>query len=193
MTSENSSKKSSSDKPGFLQRIKPGNLVLWLLVIVSIMLNVVVLIQLLSFRRAAHAAVTEASAVLADLQDETIALTIPVDETIVIDTEFPVTETVSVPIQTEVPISAAVAVMVDAGLLGGIPVSFPISANVPVDVMVDVPIDQTFAVQAPITLELEIPIEIAMADTPLAETLSQVQESLTSLAAELETSPLRLK
>jgi hypothetical protein len=77
--------------------------------------------------------------------------------------------------------------------LGGIPVSFPISTNVPVDIMVDVPIDQTFAVQAPVTLDLEIPIEIAMADTPLAETLGQVQESLASVEAELETSPLKLK
>lgn len=176
-------------KSGILEnfrRIKFSSLLLWVLVTASILLNVIVLNQLNSLRRAARESITEASMILADLQDETITLMIPVNETITLDTDFPVNKTVTVPIQTEVPISSAVTVNVDAGVLGGIPVSFPIYTTVPVDISVDVPIEETFNVHAPVTLDLEIPVELAVADTPLYETLGQFQEALDAQASHLE-------
>jgi hypothetical protein len=171
------------------RRGAPGLLLLWLLVLLSILLNVVVLNQLLSLRRTASQAIGDTSVMLADLREETIALSIPIDQTIVIDTDLPIEETVTVPIRTNLPISTEVTVTVDAGLLGDIPLQVPLETTVPVDIEVDIPIDQTFAVRAPVTLNLEVPVEIVVADTPLDATLEQAQDSLDSMSAQLEASP----
>jgi hypothetical protein len=178
------SKETPSDKPA--RRAGPGNLLLWLLVLVSLLLNAMVINQLLRLRRAAQLAVVETSAMLADLQDETIALTIPIDQTIVLDTDLPIEETVTVPIRTDLPISTEVTVTVDAGLLGDIPLNVPIETTVPVNIMVDVPIDQTFAVHAPVELDLEVPVKIVVADTPLYDTLTDARQALDETATQLE-------
>jgi len=176
-------KKTQSDKAA--RRGRAGNLLLWLLVLTSILLNAVVLNQLFRMRRAAQLAVAEASALLADLQGQTFSATIPIDQTIVLETDLPIDETVSVPIQTEVPISTEVTVTVNAGLLGDIPLKVPIETTVPVDITVEAPISQTFAVRAPVALELEIPVEVAVADTPLYAALAQAQQALDEVAAQL--------
>lgn len=163
----------------------PAMLALWLLVLISLLLNVFVLGQLLRIRRGASEALVSASAILADLQTQTLELTIPVDETIAIDTDLPVDETLTIPIQTEVPINTIVTVNVDGGVLGGIPLRIPISTVVPVDLETDVRINQTFEVHAPVELALEIPVRIDVAETSLYDTLGEAQEALDAAADQM--------
>ena len=185
-TRQSKARRSASERQRPAPRRSAGRLLLWLLVSVSILLNLLVINQLLQLRRAAQATVLEASAILGDLKDEQLSLTIPIDQTIIIDTDLPVEETISVPIQTELPISTTVTATVDAGILGDIPLDVPIETTVPVDLVVDVPIEQTFAVRAPVSLELEVPVEITVSDTPLYDTLEQAQTALEALAAQLD-------
>jgi hypothetical protein len=170
-----------------------GNLLFFLPVFVSLVLNVVVINQLLLLRSATREAILETNAMLADLQNETIVMTVPVNETIALDVDIPVNETITVPIQTEIPISTSATVYVDSGILGGVPVSFPVYTNVPIDIMVDIPLDQTFEVHDSLLLDMEIPVEIALADTPFSDALIQAQMSLDDLATELEGNPFALK
>jgi hypothetical protein len=184
----------TSEKPKKEKRVRearPGILLLWLLVLFSLLLNVVILGQLLQMRRTAQLAVAETSAILESIQDATFALSIPIEETIIIEADLPVDETILVPIVTELPISTTVTVPVDAGVLGEIPLNIPIEATVPINFTTDVSIDQTFAVRAPVALDLDVPVEIAMVDTPLYGALIDAQLALSGVAAQLEASPLQ--
>lgn len=159
-----------------------SHLLLWVLVLTLIALNALLIAQLLALRQAAHDAIVEASAVLADVQGQTISLTIPVDDTLVIETEFPVQDTVVVPIETTIPVGGAATVEP----IPGIPLAVPFGANVPVDITVDVPIDTSIAITVPVELDMEVPVEFALSDTPLAGTLDEIQVSLDALATELD-------
>jgi hypothetical protein len=162
-----------------------SNLLLWLLVLVSLLMNAYTFQQLLSVKRTAGQLALDASAAVGELQNKTFTFTVPIDETLVIETEIPIQDTISVPIQTEIPVNTSVAVMVDAGLLGGIPVRIPISTVVPVDLTVNVPLDETFPVRAPVTLDMQIPVSFVVADEPLYDDLNLVRERLDALAEEL--------
>lgn len=165
--------------------LRPGILLLWLLVLTSLLLNVFTFNQLTLLRRSAQELVLDASAAVGDLQAETFVFTVPIDETIIIETDLPIEETVTVPIETELPINTVVTVTVSAGILGDIPLNIPISTVVPIDIMVDVPLDETFSIRAPVPLEMEVPIEFVVADEPLAADLEQMQQRLDEVAAEL--------
>lgn len=187
-----SNKESSDKSPETARRSFPGYLLLWLLVILSLLLNLLMLAQFVRLQRTAQEALAQTSAMLADLQSQTITLTIPIHETVVIDTDLPIDETITVPIRTEVPVATSVTVPVDAGVLGEIPVTIPIRTTIPVNLSTEVPIDQTFAIHTPVTLDMEIPVEIVVADTPLYDTLETARQTLDGVTAQLEpNNPLR--
>lgn len=166
-------------------RLKPGTLLLWILVLISLLLNAILFNQLLTLKRAAQQLALDASAAVGELQGKTFAFNVPIDETIIIETDLPVQETLTVPIVTELPINTVVTVSVDAGILGTIPLRIPISTTVPVDIEVDIPLDTSFAVRAPVEVQMDVPIEVVVADEPLYDDLSQVRERLDEVAAQL--------
>jgi hypothetical protein len=162
-----------------------GYLILWILVVVLLIVNLLTLRQLVMVRRVARQAASDAAGMAADLQTMQFTYTVLIDQDVPIYTEAPLSETVTVPITTTLPVDVIVTVPVDAGLLGSFDLDIPINTTVPIDLEVDVPIDQTFTIQTDIPLYLEVPVAIDVAETPLHDSLGEVQSALSQIADEL--------
>ena len=167
------------------QLASPGKALMWLLLTISLLLNLLIINRLLRVQQAALLMVAQVQQLSAELQDETLTMVIPIQQTIIIDADVPIRETIRVPVQTTVAIETEVTVPVDAGILGVINLVIPIETTIPLDLTLDVPIDQSIAIHAPIELDIEVPVEVAIADTPIYDLLEQVQAMLDGLAGEL--------
>jgi hypothetical protein len=180
------------DRPQKLQRNgglglwQVSYLVLWIVTIGSLLLNLVILRRLENARQLGRQAVLDAVAVIADIQTKTFSQTIVVDRTLEIDTDMPVNETIPVSINETIPVNTTVTVPVDAGPLGTFPLDIPIATSIPIDLDVDIVIDRTFHVNAAVPVYFEVPVVIAVEDTPLHDTLSDMQIRLEALAVQLD-------
>lgn len=164
-----------------LHRIKRGwhYLLLWLLVFVSLGLNIYLFVTLMNIRTQARVQVQAAEERLAAVEvgdyelpieiDETLPISftvpfsdtfvVPISATIPVSASVPFSETIDVPINTVIPINATVSVPVP--VLGNIPIPIPIVTSIPVNLDVKVPISRTIPVQLdiPVDLTIEVPVE----------------------------------
>ena len=92
------------------QQASPGKVLMWLLLAISLLLNLLIINRLLRVQQAALLMVAQVRQLTAELQDETLTMVIPIQQTIVIDADVPIRETVRVPVQTTVPIETEVTV-----------------------------------------------------------------------------------
>ncbi len=160
-------------------------LLLWVLVVVSLLLNVVTLRIMLLSREASRQAVADAIAVIDDLQSKTFAHTVVIDQSLAIETDLPLDETIPVTIDQVLPVDTVVTVSVDAGVLGVIPLEIPIRTRIPINLTQDVVIDQTFHIETAIPVHLEVPINLSVAETPFYDTLEDLQLRLEALQDQL--------
>ena len=162
-------------------RIKRGwhYLLLWLLVLVSLGLNVFLFVTLNNIRNQARMQVAAAGERLQAVEvgafelpvhiDETLPISftvpfsdtfvVPISATIPVSASVPFSETIDVPINTNIPINATISVPLPA--IGNIPIPIPIVTNIPVNLDVQVPISRTIPVELdiPVDLIIEVPVE----------------------------------
>jgi hypothetical protein len=155
------------------------------LTVISLLMNVVMMRQMLLARQAARSAVAEVLTVLDNIQATSLNYEVVVDQTLRVDTDLPIDETIPVVIDQNLPIDTTVRATINAGVLGQIPVNVPIVANVPVNIEQDLHIDQPFAISMAIPVKFNIPINIQLADTPLSATIDEVRVRLEELEAGL--------
>ena len=153
-------------------------LVLAILVIISLTLNVLTIATLLWVRGVALEEVADARALVASIRRTTISHTVEINETIPIKTSVPFEEQVLVPVNTTIPINTTVIVPIDAGPLGTFDIDIPIRAAIPVNLEVAVPIKETIEIDTTVPVDLEVPIEIAISETSLADYLDERDEAL---------------
>jgi hypothetical protein len=161
-------------------------ILLWLLVLVSLGLNVFLLFTLNNAQRQARESVTEVAAIseilsaVEAVELDSYEVPIVIDETLPISLTVPFKETFSVPIQTTIPISTSIAVneniavpindvvslnrdaRIFISVLGqSIPVDIPIRADIPLNMQTNVPINLEVPVEleVPIDLLLEVPVD----------------------------------
>jgi hypothetical protein len=168
-----------------LKRYRPDQILLWVIALSSLALNLVMLNQVLSLRRASGQAIADAIEVINRVEGQTFTTKVVIDDQIKIDTAIPVNETIPILIKQNLPIDTTVTVPVDAGLLGIIPLTVPIKANVPVEIKQEVTINQPFEVKTSVPIKLEVPVTIRVADTELAATLADIKARLIGLASQL--------
>src|SRR5207244_4094271 len=102
---------------------------LWVLLAISLALNVV---NLWFFQRARQVTVDTvytARRFVDDASDDTIAYDYPISQTVPLHVVVPIREDVTVPISTVVPIKTTVSVNVDTGVFGQIPLTIPIDGS----------------------------------------------------------------
>lgn len=170
--------------PGFYQR-PFAYLLLWVLVLLSLLMNVVLLRQAIRWRQTANLIIDEAVAVLDGLERQSFTHTIIIDDNIAVQTDLPVNQTIPVEIDEMLPIQADVTVPVDTRLFGTINLNVPIDTTVPVQFTEEIVINQTFSVDTTVPIHLEVPIDIAVANTPFADTLNDLQARLELVSEEL--------
>ncbi len=112
----------------------------------------------------------------------TYDLEIPIRTTIPVDLEVPSGEGGTVSVRTTIPINTTTVVPVDLGITTN-DLEVPIRTTIPVDLEVVVPISKTVHVATTVALDVDVPIEISIADTPLVGYL----EELDAVLARIET------
>lgn len=160
-------------------------IVLAILTLLSLAFNAIVILEFLQLRRAAHRVVTDARALVEEISDDTVSYTVELDQEIPISTEIPFSESISVPINTVVPIDTTVVVPVDLRFTT-YNLTVPIETVFPVDMEVTVPVSQVIDVTTVVPLNVDVPIEIAISETPLADYLADVNATLKRTEDQLE-------
>ncbi len=156
-----------------------------MLTVCSLALNGVVIFGLLRARQialdaqqTAQEAVGNARAIVTGVSDDTFSYTIEVEQEIPIATTIPFNEEVNVPIHTTIPISTTVIIPINAGLLGTFSIDVPIRTIIPIDLEVTVPISQTVNIATTVPLNMDVPINIPLAETPLIDYIDEVDAAL---------------
>jgi hypothetical protein len=161
----------------------PGYLVLWVITLASLAMNVVVLRQIVLARQAAQQSIDEAITILSDLRESTFTYTFPVDDTLMIETDVPIQETVPVPIHELIEVrTAATVTLLDIPGIGPITHSVPVAADVPIDEEFEFDIDEVFHISVPVDIDFDVPIAVALSDTPLYDTLGATIARLEALS-----------
>jgi len=160
-------------------------IVLALLTLLSLTLNCVVIFSLLQARQTALSTVADARAIVTGVGDDAFSYTLELNQEIPVAATVPFNEVVTVPVNTTLPISTVVVVPINAGLLGTFDIDVPIRTVVPVDLEFTVPISQTVNVVTTVPLDFDVPIEIPIADTPLAGYLEELDAALAEVEARL--------
>jgi len=155
------------------------------LTLLSLALNAVVIYAILQVRQTAHGIVTDARALVSELADDTFTYTVEVDQEFPISTKFPFSQTMTVPINTVFPVNTSVVVPLDLGFTT-YRLNIPVNTVFPVDMDFTVPVSQVVDVDTVVPVNLEVPVEIAVSDTPLVDYLKQVDATLERTQEDLE-------
>ncbi len=122
--------------------------------------------------------VAGARTLVSGLGDDSFSYTVKVKHDIPVQASVPFQQEIVVPIHTTIPVSTVVIIPVNAGLLGTFDVDVPIRTMIPVNMEVTVPLSRTVEVSTTVPLDLDVPIEIPLAETPLAGYLVELDEVL---------------
>jgi hypothetical protein len=165
---------------------------LTVLTLLSLTLNGVVIFGLLrarqialDVRQATLNTVTDARAIITSVGNDTFAYTLEVEQEIPIEASVPFNEEISVPVNTVIPIDTTVTVPIDLGITT-YDLEVPIQAILPVDLEFTVPISQTIDIATTVPLNVAVPIEIPLDETPLVDYMEELDIGLGRLEADLE-------
>lgn len=169
----------SQERPGSDLRGQPaGYLLLWVLTLISLLVNALLVRQTMLARQTAQQAVRDAIDVIDGLQSQAYTHTVVIDEALTVQADVPVNTTIPVIVEQDLPIDTTVNVPVQTALFGTINLDVPIETTIPISLEQDVAIDQTFTIDTAVPLYLEVPIELVVADTPFADTLTAMRDRL---------------
>ena len=155
--------------------------ILTVLVTLSLALNGYLLVTLLNVRKAALGAVTTARNNLAVIGSEPFVTQVSVDQEIPFNTTIPISQTFTLPLNIQYPLSTVVNTYVNVPVLGRQNIAIPIETIIPIEytlevpIRVDVPISLTYHLQTDIPVEVAIPPEIR---APLDDVLRQIEDGL---------------
>ena len=155
-------------------------ILLWLVVIISLLLNILLLTGLYNFRLQAQQEVSNFTEILDTVEIKNFDLPVVVDVTLPIAITVPFSDTFEGPRQATIPISVTVPIQEDLSfpinevvsvnrdvtisiiVLGqAIPVDIPIRTDIPISLNVDIPINMEVPIdtEIPIDLLIEVPID----------------------------------
>lgn len=162
-----------------------GYLALWLVALSSLMLNVFVIRELLLSREAVLTVIDDAITVVQELQTQSIDYTFTYSDTVIVEADIPVNETIPVDIEQVIPIDTVVNVPVTIPLLGRYTIAIPIQTDIPVHIQDEVTLEKTFYVYTAVPIELEMPVSIPITSISLFQTLEDLEARLEGYRASL--------
>ena len=163
-------------------RVKAGQLILWFLVILSLALNGVLIYALFEVREGALSTIASLQNTVVQWRDQSVVVPVKVDQHIPFRSTVPISETLTVPLNFDYPLSTVVNTSVKIPLVGEQDIAFPIDTIIPVHytleapVQVSVPISMTYHLQTEIPVSVEIPqVWLDQISTVLEETESALR------------------
>lgn len=155
--------------------------VLSLLVMVSLLLNGVLIFALFKARNAALDVLASVRNSVAVMGKEPFTTTVEVDQEIPLNTVIPISQTLTVPLDIQYPLSTVVNTYVEVPVLGRQDIAIPINTVIPIQydltvpLQMDFPISMTYRLQVAAPVSVEIPAEIR---TPIDQFLEQIEAAL---------------
>jgi hypothetical protein len=163
-------------------------ILLTILSLLSLVFNGLVIFGLVRARQIALEAqqtalntVTDARSIITGVGDDTFSYTFEVRQEIPINASVPFNDEITIPIRTTIPVSTVVIIPVDAGLLGTFDLDVPIRSMFPVDLSITFPVSQTVDVVTTVPLDVAVPIEVPLAETPLVGYIEELDTGLARL------------
>ena len=155
---------------------------LWIIVLISLLLNVVLIVGLFTARSIAGAEVAKVATSLRDNPMSDLEIPVSIDESLPINMNVPFKDTFSVTISETIPVSTSVLfeediaipiretvridhnveVFVTIPIINQrVPVDIPIGANIPIALDINVPVSYEIPVQTdiPINFVVDVPVE----------------------------------
>ena len=166
-----------------------GLVLLTVLTLISLALNGVTIYALLRARQNTLAMVEDARDVIGGIGDDTVSYTVTIEHEIPVSASVPFKQEIDVPVNTTIPIDTTVIVPINAGILGTFDIEIPIRTFVPLSLEIAVPIDEMVEVDTTVPLDLEVPVEVTIADTPMYGHLEELDEALARLENRLTELP----
>lgn len=182
--------------------LKATIIILFVLVFLSLGLNLYLIWELISVRQQAYtltrehipmlqATLSQAADALGAFQEATFEFEVKVDEEFPVEVVIPINETIEVPIQVNVPIrqefeTTIVMDPLQSGLEIPVDVIVPVDVQIPVDVVVPVVIDRAIPISTKVPLTLDVPIVVELDKLELAAYIEQFRTMLISLNSLLD-------
>jgi hypothetical protein len=148
------------------------------------MLNAMTIVELLWWRQYILSEIADTRAIFGSIGEDTFSFTFEVDQEIPVATSIPFIQEITVPINTTLPVNTSVVVPIDLGFTT-YNLAVPINTVFPVDMEVTVPVSQTVDIVTTVPMDISVPVEIAIADTPLVGYLDEVDTTLAEMATQL--------
>jgi hypothetical protein len=149
-------------------------------ILISLLLHALTIGSLVRIRNTVSRQLDISVAQLARIRQQRVHYDLPVEQTFMLNTTFPISETISVPLSMTVPISQTIELPVNTPV-GRVNLDVPLDFTVPITDEVDVLIERQIPVQAEIPIETDIPIDFALDEPPLGEILEQLEQGLRDL------------
>jgi hypothetical protein len=157
---------------------------LWGLVIILLVLNLILLDSLNLARLTAIETLSEVETMLDSLANEVIVYNVEVNQAVPVKVDVPFNRRMEIPLNTVVPIDQELSVPFQTPA-GEVMLSVPVKTEVPIDTVVPVDFNQTISVDTVVQLKTTLPVEIDIAQTPLAGYLNQAKLDLARLRSHL--------
>lgn len=157
---------------------------LWGLVIILLILNLLLLDALNLARLTAVESLSKIEAMLDSLSNEVIIYNVEVNQAVPVKVDVPLDRAMEIPINTVIPIDQVLTVPFQTPT-GEITLDVPVKTDFPVDMAVPVNFNQTVSVDTVVQLNTTLPVEIDIAQTPLAAYLKQTQSEIAQLRRRL--------
>lgn len=157
---------------------------LWVVVIISVALNVYIISVLREARRQVGIAAGNASVGVAQLAGGSIDYNVEIRETLPVSMSIGYEDEITVPISVTLPISTEVEVPLRTPL-GVFPIRVPVITSFPVRLNPVVPISVELPISTTVPVDVEFPIHVAIRDTAFGAALDDAQRYLEDLARDL--------
>ncbi len=157
---------------------------LWLVALVSLILNVVIIRALLDARLQVGQAAGQAAQAVGQARASAIDYQVEINENLPISMTLHYEDTILVPISTTLPIDTNISVPLETPF-GAIPLNFPVKTTIPVRIRPEVPLSVALPVSVTIPVNVVVPIHVELADTPLGASLHEAEQYLLDVAAQL--------
>ena len=151
-----------------------------LFVLLSLTLNIYLLFLLSNAQKDLVDAIVVARNSLTIMNQQSVEISVKVDQEIPINTLIPISQTITVPIDLDYPLSTVVNTSFNIPVLGRQEISIPIETVVPLHTYLNIPFNETVHISITYPLHLDFPVTVDIPDdllTVLDQSLEDISTS----------------
>jgi hypothetical protein len=161
---------------------------LWLLAIVSLVINVYLIQIMLQARQQVGLAASSAALAVDGLRTTSLDYTVPIRETLPVSFTVSYRQNITVPISTTIPINVQLTVPLKTPI-GTFPINVPVVTDIPINLQPTIPLSLSVPVSITVPIAVDVPIHIDLSQTALNKSLLEAKQYLNDVAAGLGVAP----